>query len=79
MIGDNKENAYIRPPAIPFSIVFCSPQIMNVGRSLPEIQQDPDLEYVIGSVSFDNQGRSRVMGVNCGLLHIYGCKKPIRS
>ncbi|MGO1857339.1 MAG: dihydrolipoyl dehydrogenase, partial [Psychrobacter sp.] len=75
MIGDNKENAYIRPPAIPFSIVFCSPQIMNVGRSLPEIQQDPDLEYVIGSVSFDNQGRSRVMGVNCGLLHIYGCKK----
>lgn len=75
MICGNKEDAYIRPPAIPFSIVFTSPQIVNVGMSLPEIQQDPDLEYVVGSVSFDNQGRSRVMGVNCGLLNIYGCKK----
>ncbi|MER1974207.1 MAG: dihydrolipoyl dehydrogenase, partial [Psychrobacter alimentarius] len=78
MVCKNNEDAYIRPPAIPFSIVFCSPQIVNVGKSLPEIQQDPDLEYVVGSVSFDNQGRSRVMGVNCGLLHIYGCKKTDR-
>lgn len=75
MVCENKEDAYIRPPAIPFSIVFCSPQIVNVGMSLPEIQEDDELEYVVGSVSFDNQGRSRVMGVNCGLLHIYGCKK----
>ena len=78
MVCKNNEDAYIRPPAIPFSIVFCSPQIVNIGKSLPEIQQDPDLEYVVGSVSFDNQGRSRVMGVNCGLLHIYGCKKTDR-
>ena len=78
MVCKNNEDAYIRPPAIPFSIVFCSPQIVNVGKSLPEIQQDPNLEYVIGKVSFDNQGRSHVMGVNCGLLHIYGCKKTDR-
>ena len=78
MVCKNNEDAYIRPPAIPFSIVFCSPQIVNVGKSLPEIQQDSELEYVVGSVSFDNQGRSRVMGVNCGLLHIYGCKKTDR-
>lgn len=78
MVCKNNDDAYIRPPAIPFSIVFCSPQIVNVGKSLPEIQQDSDLEYVIGRVSFDNQGRSRVMGVNCGLLHIYGCKKTDR-
>lgn len=78
MVCKNNDDAYIRPPAIPFSIVFCSPQIVNVGKSLPEIQQDSSLEYVIGSVSFDNQGRSRVMGVNCGLLHIYGCKKTDR-
>lgn len=78
MICGNQKDAYIRPPAIPFSIVFTAPQIVNVGMSLPEIQQDSDLEYVIGSVSFDNQGRSRVMGVNCGLLHIYGCKKTDR-
>lgn len=74
---DNTD-AYIRMPATPLSIVFCSPQIINVGKSLTEIQDDPDLEYVIGKVSFDNQGRSRVMGVNCGLLHIYGCKKTYR-
>ena len=78
MVCENTENAYIRPPAPPFSIVFCSPQIVNIGMSLPEIQNDSELEFVIGSVSFDNQGRSRVMGVNCGLLHIYGCKKTDR-
>ena len=38
MICENTENAYIRPPASPFSIVFCSPQIINIGMSLPEIQ-----------------------------------------
>ena len=78
MVCENTEDAYIRPPATPFSIVFCSPQIVNVGMSLPEIQKDPELEFVIGRVSFDNQGRSRVMGVNCGLLHIYACKKTDR-
>ena len=78
MVCENTEAAYIRPPATPFSIVFCSPQIVNIGRSLPDIQQDSSLEFVIGSASFDNQGRSRVMGVNCGLLHIYGCKKTDR-
>jgi len=78
MVCNNNSDAYIRPIAAPFSIVFCSPQIVNVGMSLPEIQADPELEYVIGKVSFDNQGRSRVMGVNCGLLHIYGCKKTDR-
>ncbi|CAN6960217.1 MULTISPECIES: dihydrolipoyl dehydrogenase [unclassified Psychrobacter] len=78
MVCDNVKNAHIRPPAVPFSIVFCSPQIINVGKSLPEIEEDEELEHVIGSVSFDNQGRSRVMGVNCGLLHIYGCKKTDR-
>ena len=75
MVCEKNNEAYIRPPSIPFSIVFCEPQIVNVGQSIPEIEDNPELEYVIGEVSFDNQGRSRVMGVNCGLLHIYGCKK----
>lgn len=70
----NNTNAHIRPPSIPLSIIFCEPQIVNIGMSLPEIKDDPDLEFVIGKASFDNQGRSRIMGVNCGLLHIYGCK-----
>ena len=73
-VCENNNDEYIRAPAVPLSIVFCEPQIMTVGMSLPEIQAAA-LEYVIGKVSFDNQGRSRVMGVNCGLLHIYGCKQ----
>ena len=73
-VCENNTNAYIRPPATPFSIIFSEPQIMTVGKSLPDIEADPTLNYVIGEVSFDNQGRSRIMGVNCGLLHIYGCK-----
>ena len=75
IVCDQNTEAYIRPSAIPFSIVFTSPQIVNVGMTQQEIEEDPDIEYVTGKASFDNQGRSRIMGVNCGLLHIYGCKK----
>ena len=73
-VCQNNMGAHIRPPAVPLSIIFCEPQIINVGMSLPEIEESA-LKYVIGKVSFDNQGRSRIMGVNCGLLHIYGCKE----
>ena len=76
-VCDHNKDAYIRPPAIPLSIVFCEPQIINVGMSQAEIET-AEREYVIGKASFDNQGRSRVMGVNCGLLHIYGCKQTDR-
>lgn len=54
------------------AVMFTEPQIMNVGQSLLQIK-DKGLPHVIGEVSFDNQGRSRVMGVNCGLLRIYAC------
>lgn len=56
------------------SIIFSEPQIMNVGQSLSDIKEQ-GRPYVIGEVSFDNQGRSRVMGINCGLLRIYACPK----
>ncbi|WP_201615966.1 dihydrolipoyl dehydrogenase [Psychrobacter urativorans] len=70
----NNTDADMRPPSIPLSIIFCEPQIANIGMTLPEVE-DSGLHYVIGEVSFDTQGRSRVMGVNCGLLHIYSCKE----
>ena len=66
--------SHLRPPSIPLSIVFCEPQIATVGMALPEIEEQ-NLEYVIGKVSFANQGRSRIMDVNCGMLHIYACAK----
>lgn len=73
----NNFGAYIRAPAIPMSIIFTAPQIANVGKSLTDIK-NANLNFVIGKVSFDNQGRSRIMGVNCGLLHIYACKETDR-
>lgn len=70
----NNTDANIRPPSIPLSMVFCEPQIANIGMTLPEVKNS-GLHYVIGKVNFEGQGRSRVMGVNCGLLHIYSCKE----
>ena len=70
---EDKED-FIRPPTTPMSVVFCEPQIASVGRSLSQLDDDGE-DYVIGEVKFDNQGRSRVMGVNCGLLRIYACKR----
>ncbi len=49
-------------------VVFCDPQIALVGtpyRSLPAGR------FVIGQVDFGNQGRSRVMRKNQGLLRVY--------
>lgn len=73
----DKSNAYLRPPAPPFAIVFCEPQIATVGKTLGELDEE-GRKYVIGEVDFAKQGRSRVMGVNCGLLRIYGCKETDR-
>ena len=60
-------------PKTPMAVVFCEPQIATVGKSLQEIEEANEA-HVIGEVSFDDQGRSRVMGVNCGLLRVYACK-----
>ncbi len=51
----------------PLSIVFTDPQMIMVGASHGSLSGD----FVTGRVSFENQGRSRVMGVNQGALHVY--------
>jgi dihydrolipoamide dehydrogenase len=51
---------------VPLSIVFSSPQIMQVGQTLKL-----PIETIKGQVSFEDQGRSRVMLKNKGLLNIY--------
>ncbi len=56
------------PRSSPLGVVFSDPQIAMVG------QRHSNLDLagsVIGEVSFSNQGRSRVMGLNQGLLRIY--------
>ncbi|WP_434627293.1 dihydrolipoyl dehydrogenase [Chromobacterium sp. CV08] len=53
------------------AVVFSDPQMMMVGSRFADLA---DGEFVIGAVSFEDQGRSRVMGVNTGLLHVYADK-----
>ncbi|MBF0350078.1 MAG: dihydrolipoyl dehydrogenase [SAR324 cluster bacterium] len=52
----------------PLGIVFCDPQIATVGMRYDQLPGDC---FVTGIVSFEDQGRSRVMLKNKGLLHLY--------
>lgn len=56
-------------------IVFSHPQIMQVGQSYQELALDCT---AIGEVSFSNQGRSRVILENKGLLRVYADHKNQR-
>jgi dihydrolipoamide dehydrogenase len=52
----------------PFSVVFTDPQLCVVGGGLRALQTVP---HVTGEVSFERQGRARVMLRNKGMLHVY--------
>ena len=52
----------------PLGIVFSDPQIAMVGSRFSDLSQS---DFVVGEVSFADQGRSRVMLKNEGLLRIY--------
>ena len=56
------------------SAVFSDPQIAMVGETRKQIEARLGTCgcFAIGEVSFENQGRSRVMLRNKGLLHVYG-------
>jgi len=55
----------------PLSVVFSEPQIAHIGLSPNAIKaQYPD-NYAVGEVSFEGQGRSRVMLKNQGMLKVY--------
>ena len=47
-------------------IVFSEPQIASIGQNYRDFN-----DLVEGKVSFENQGRSRVMGKNKGLMRLY--------
>lgn len=55
-------------------VVFSDPQIATVGKSFRELSES-GCDFAIGQVSFENQGRSRVMLVNKGLMRLYGDKE----
>lgn len=52
----------------PIGVVFSDPQLAVVGTPFRSLHPDA---YVTGEVSFEDQGRSRVMLRNRGLLHVY--------
>ncbi|MBA5762747.1 dihydrolipoyl dehydrogenase [Vibrio sp. 404] len=56
------------------SAVFSDPQIAMVGETRKQLETRLGSCgcFAIGEVSFENQGRSRVMLRNKGLLHVYG-------
>ena len=54
------------------SIVFCDPQIALVGQAWRELEGQENV--VVGKISFEGQGRSRVMLKNRGLMHLYADK-----
>lgn len=55
----------------PIAVVFSDPQIAMVGQRRADLAEG---SFVTGVVSFENQGRSRVMLKNHGLMHVYADK-----
>jgi dihydrolipoamide dehydrogenase len=68
------KNAATFPDVVPFtrrapiSVVFSDPGIAMVGERHADLLPE---SFVAGEVSFEDQGRSRVMLKNRGLMHVY--------
>jgi len=56
----------------PLAVVFTDPQVASVGLNLKQLELHHKDRFTVGTVSFENQGRSRVMLRNQGLLKVYG-------
>ena len=55
----------------PLSIAFTDPQMAVVGDGYQALK-DAGIHFATGAIDFANQGRSRVIRQNRGLLHLYG-------
>ncbi len=78
--GDNAgrwPDVRVRPRRTPLAVVFTDPQLMMAGASHAELQRD-GIPHAVGKVSFEDQGRSRVMGKNAGALHVYASSEDGR-
>ena len=70
--GDNAGRYPALQPGLrhtPLNIAFTDPQIAIIGSAHRDLKPG---SFAIGQVSFENQGRSRVMLQNRGLLRVYG-------
>ena len=55
----------------PISVVFSDPQIMMIGQTYQQLV-DAGVDFEVGELDWQGQGRARVMLVNKGLLRVYG-------
>ncbi len=55
----------------PLGIMFTEPQVAFAGKQHAQLLAE-GADFAVGEVSFEDQGRSRVMQVNQGLLRVYG-------
>jgi dihydrolipoamide dehydrogenase len=55
----------------PLAIVFSDPQVASAGSSLKMLNQHFQGRFAMGCASFEDQGRSRVMLRNKGMLKVY--------
>ena len=55
----------------PIAVAFTEPNIATLGASYRSLCEDGQYKFAVGQVSFANQGRSRVMLQNKGLLRVY--------
>jgi dihydrolipoamide dehydrogenase len=56
----------------PLTAAFTEPNIVTLGASYKQLCAPGRPKFAIGQVSFENQGRSRVMLQNKGMLRVYG-------
>ncbi|MFW5824744.1 MAG: dihydrolipoyl dehydrogenase [Marinobacter sp.] len=75
-IAGNNAGAYPKVRAglrrVPLAVVFTDPQIATAGKTIQQVAEDCRGRFAVGAVSFQGQGRSRVIGKNRGLLRVYG-------
>jgi len=55
----------------PLAITFSEPQVATLGQSYRMLSGPGKPKFAVGKVSFENQGRSRVMLQNKGALRVY--------
>ncbi len=60
--------------SVPFAITFTHPNVAVIGK----IAQDDDADSVIGTASYDNQGRAKVEACNAGLVRFYADRRDGR-
>jgi dihydrolipoamide dehydrogenase len=54
------------------AVVFSDPQMAIAGKCFEHLDRD---EIAVGEVSYENQGRSRVMGIDRGLVRVYAWRE----